>query len=337
MGLKLKSPLIIGSSGLSGSTESIKKIPAEGVGAIVLKSIFEEQIRIETEKMLKDKKNVKLQPMLTGYDEIISNRPYDYSEALDYMSNFAKEQTLGNYLKFISMVKKALNIPVIPSINCTSAYDWHYFARRIQEAGADALELNIYILPSDFHHTTLQVEKIYTEIIEAVKSQITIPFALKIGYYFTDLASKIVELSKAGPSALVLFNRPYSPDIDIDTFEFTGGNVFSSPADYVQTLRWIGIVSGRVNCDLSAASGVHNAQTFIKMLLAGAKTVQITSALFQDGFEKIPEIISGLQAWMEKHNFKSIDDFRGKMNQANIANPADYERVQFMKLYSGIV
>lgn len=337
MGLELKSPLIIGSSGLSGSINNIKKIPETGVGAIVLKSIFEEQIRYETELNIGRKEDEKMKPMLEGYEDVMSKRPYDYSEAMDYISNFAREQTLSSYLNFISQAKKSLGVPVIASINCTTQYEWHYFARRIEEAGADALELNIYLLPSDIKHNVQQIESIYTDIVKSVKKEVKIPVALKIGYYFSNLASRIVELSNSGINGLVLFNRPYSPDINIDTFEITTGNVFSSATEYIQTLRWIGILSGRVGCDLSAATGIHNYQTFIKMLLAGADTVQITSVLYKYGFGIIDEIISGLKKWMNDHNFTSIKDFRGKMSQSNIENPANYERVQFMRLYSGIV
>ena len=337
MGLKLKNPIIIGSSGLSGSIDNIRKLSGSGAGAIVLKSIFEEQIRWESEQKIRMKEGEKLEPILAGYDEILNSRPYDYAEAMDYVSNFTKEETLGNYLKFISLTKKALNIPVIASINCTTQYDWHYFARRIEEAGADALELNIYVLPSDINHQTAEIEKIYQDIVQAVLDEVKIPVALKIGYYFSSLANKIVELSNSGVKGLVLFNRPYSPDIDIDTFEVTSGNVFSSKAEYVQSLRWIGILAGRVGCDLSAATGVHDFKTIIKLLLAGATTVQVTSALYAYGPGIIDEMLYGLQNWMSSHKFNTIDEFRGKMSQTKIENPANYERVQFMKLYSRIV
>ena len=337
MGLKLKNPVIIGSSGFSGSIDNIMKLANTGASAVVLKSIFEEQIHHEAELRISDKENEKLEPILDGYNDILNKRPYDYAEAMDYVSNFTKEETLGNYLKFISLTKKALNIPVIASINCTSQYDWQYFARRIEEAGADALELNVYVLPSDIRYDALQVEKIYQDIIKGVLNEVKIPIALKIGYYFSSLANKIIELSETGVKGLVLFNRPYSPDIDIDKFEITSGNVFSSGAEYVQSLRWIGILSGRVKCDLSAATGIHTYQTIVKLLLAGATTVQITSALYRYGPGIIDEMLYGLQNWMSAHNFNSIDDFRGKMSQTKIDNPANYERVQFMKLYSKIV
>ena len=298
MGLKLKNPLIIGSSGLSGSIDQIMKLTGTGAGAVVLKSIFEEQIHYEADLRLEDKENKKLEPILDGYNDMMNKRPYDYAEAMDYVSNFTKEETLGNYLKFISLTKHAINIPVIASINCTSQYDWQYFARRIEEAGADALELNVYVLPSDMRYDALKVERIYQDIIQGVLKEVKIPVALKIGYYFSSLANKIIELSDSGVKGLVLFNRPFSPDIDIDKFEITSGNVFSSSAEYVQSLRWIGILSGKVKCDLSAASGIHNYQTIVKLLLAGATTVQVTSALYRYGVGIIDEMILGLQNWI---------------------------------------
>jgi dihydroorotate dehydrogenase (fumarate) len=337
MGLKLKNPLIIGSSGLTGSIDNIKKISDTGAGAIVLKSIFEEQIHHESQQKIKQDDDEKLEPIKKGYDEMLDKRPYDYAEAIDYISNFAKEQTLGNYLNFISLSKKAINVPVIASINCTSPYDWHYFARRIEQAGADALELNVYVLPSDIRYDALKVERIYQEIIQSVLKEVKIPVALKIGYYFSSLANKIVELSNSGVKGLVLFNRPYSPDIDINTFEITSGNVFSSGAEYVQSLRWIGILSGRVGCDLSSATGVHNYETVVKLLLAGANSIQVTSALYKYGNGIIDDMLSGLEKWMTLHKFNSIDEFRGKMSQSKVENPANYERVQFMRLYSRIV
>lgn len=337
MGLKLKNPLIVGSSGLSGSIDNIKKLSETDAAAVVLKSIFEEQIRFESEQKIKTKEDKNIEPLLAGYNDMMQKRPYDYAEAIDYVSNFAKEETLGNYLKFISFSKRLLSIPVIASINCTSQYDWSYFARRIENAGADALELNIYVLPSDLRYDASEIEKIYNEIIMAVLNEVKIPVGLKIGYYFSSLANKIVYLSNSGVKSLVLFNRPYSPDIDIDKFEITTGNVFSSGSEYVQSLRWIGILYGRVGCDLSAATGVHNYQTLVKLLLAGATTVQVTSALYKYGTGIINEMINGLEKWMSSHSFNTIDNYRGRMSQKNIENPANYERVQFMKLYSRIV
>jgi len=336
MGLTLKSPIIAGSSGFTKSVSDIKKIEANGAGAVVLKSIFEEQIRYETEKMINEKSNARIDPMIKGFDEIMKTRSYDYAEAMEYLSSFAKEYTLDSYLNNIKAIKKEVNIPVIASVNCIFMYDWHSFAKKIQEAGADALELNIYILPSDLKRSGGENEKMYFDIIESVKKYVTIPISLKVGYYFSGLGQKLVELSNTGISGLVLFNRPFSPDIDLDNFKITPGNILSSPTEYAQTLRWIAILNGKLNCDIAAATGIHNYEAAIKNILAGANAVQVTSAIYKNGFEIISEMLKGIESWMKKHNFNSIEDFRGKINEYNLDNPAAFERVQFMKLYSKI-
>jgi dihydroorotate dehydrogenase (fumarate) len=336
MGLTLKSPVIAGSSGYTKSVSDIRKLEEAGAGAVVLKSIFEEQIRFETDEMLNEKSDVRLEPMLKGFDDIMGSRSYDYAEALEYLTDFAKEHTLNNYLDNIKAIKREVNIPVIASINCIFAYDWHFFAKKIQEAGADAIELNIYILPSDLKRTGEENEKIYFEIINSIKKYVSIPVSIKVGYYFSGLGQKIVELSNTGISGMVLFNRPFSPDIDIDNFEVTSGNILSSQAEYSQTLRWIAILNGKLGCDIAAATGVHDPETLIKYLLAGANAVQVVSAIYKHGFEFITQLNEGLKIWMEKHKFNNIDEFRGKISQYNATNPAVFERVQFMKLYSKI-
>lgn len=337
MGLKLKNPIVVGSSGLTNSINEIKQLAEKGAGAIVLKSIFEEQIRHESEKLMNDPENNKMKAMNKGFADIMDKRSYDYAEALEYLSSHAKENTLSDYLKFISEAKKAVDIPIIASINCVFSYDWHYFAKRIQDAGADALELNLFILPSDLKKSGAENEALYFEIVEAVKKYVTIPVSLKIGYYFSGLGQKVIELSKTGIAALVLFNRPYSPDIDLETLEITAGNILSTPAEYSHTLRWTGILSGRLGCDLAAATGIHDADAAIKQLLAGATVVEVTSTLYKNGFDVLPKMLSEIENWMKKHNYSNIDDFRGKLSQKNIENPAVFERVQFMKLYSKIV
>ena len=336
LGLTLKSPIIAGSSGFNNSLPNIKKLEEAGAGAVVLKSIFEEQIRFETEEMINLRSDEKMDAMLKGYDEILGSRSYDYAEAMQYLTDFAKDHTLNKYLENITMIKKEVNIPIIASINCIFMYDWHFFAKKIQDAGADAIELNIYVLPSDFKRSGIENEGIYFEIYNALKKYVTIPVSLKIGYYFSGLAQKVVELSKTGVAGLVLFNRPFSPDIDIDNFEITSGKILSSPDEYAQTLRWIAILYGKVGCDIAAATGIHDENAVIKNLLVGANAVQVTSAIYKHGFEVISKMNDGLKTWMAKHKFETIDDFRGKISQFNIENPAVFERVQFMKLYSKI-
>lgn len=334
LGLKLRNPLIAGSCGLTNSISNIKELAKKGIGAIVIKSLFEEQIQAEAEKVIKY--NTQTESTERPSETIFNKRIYDYDEAYSYIFDFTKRNTLGKYLYFINEAKESVDIPVIASINCVSNQDWHAFARKIEETGVDAIELNIYILPSDWRRSGEDNEKIYYDIIKEVRNYVNIPVSVKIGYYFSSLAQSVKKISQTGIKGLVLFNRPYNTDIDIDTIELSHGLIYSSPDEYARTLRWIAILAGHVECELSASTGVHDHTTFIKQLLAGATTVQIASALYKKGFDVVPEILKGTIEWMAKHKFESVDDFRGKLSKAKIENPAALERVQFMKLYSDI-
>jgi dihydroorotate dehydrogenase (fumarate) len=335
MGLNLKSPLIVGSCGLTNSVKNIVEMAEKGAGAVVLKSIFEEQIRIEADRLLKSD-NSEAKSWNQAFDQILEQTPQAWHEAEQYISNFAKEHTLNDYLNFISEVKKAVSIPVIASIHCVSHYDWTFFAKRIQNAGADAIELNIYSLPSDARITGSTYENECFEIIKEVKKYVTIPVALKIGFYFSGLANTIQKLSESGIQALVLFNKPYNSDIDIEKLSVTGVPVEAGEHDYLNTLRWIAITSGKVSCDLAASTGVSNANIAIKQLLAGANAFQVASAMYKNGTDVIPQILQGISSWMDKHQFNTIDQFRGKLNKAGIVDPSAFERVQFMKHYAKI-
>jgi dihydroorotate dehydrogenase (fumarate) len=335
LGLKLRNPLIAGSCGLTNSVSNIKELADKGVGAIVIKSLFEEQIHLETEKVIKNDSDG-VSTFVHAPDTILSKRIYDYDEAYSYIYDFAKRNTLEKYLNFLSEAKKSVDIPLIASINCVSNQDWHSFAKKIEETGVDALELNIYILPSDWRRSGDDNEKVYYEIINEVKNYVKLPIAVKTGFYFSSLAQSIKRLSQSGIKGLVLFNRPYNTDIDIDKIGLSHGPIFSTTEEYTHTLRWISIMSGNVDCDLSASTGVHDYKAFVKQLLAGATTVQIASALYKEGFDVISEILSGTSDWMKKHKFDDVNSFRGKLSKTNLENPAAIERVQFMKLYSGI-
>jgi dihydroorotate dehydrogenase (fumarate) len=335
LGLKLRNPLIAGSCGLTNSISNIKELAGKGVGAVVIKSLFEEQINVESEKVIQtDEGNIKT--FTHASDTILSKRIYDYDEAYSYIYDFAKRNRLGKYLDFLKKAKQSVDIPVIASVNCVSNQDWHDFAKKIEETGVDALELNIYILPSDWRRSGEDNEKIYFDIISEVRNYVNLPIAVKIGYYFSSLAQSVRNLSRSGIKGLVLFNRPYVTDFDIDKITLTHGSIFSSPEEFTHTLRWISILSGNVSCDISSSTGVHDYRTFIKQLLAGATTVQIASALYNEGFDIIPDILNKTGEWMREHNFQTIDSFRGKLSRSNLENPAAIERVQFMKLYSGI-
>ncbi len=319
MGLKLKNPIIVGSSGLTNSVKNIQEIEEKGAGAIVLKSLFEEQINFEIAK---------------------SNKESDYAgmypEAADYISHYTHEHQVDRYLKLIKESKEAVSIPVIASINCVSDSEWIQFAQKIEEAGADALELNVFLLPSDPLKDGIENEQVYFNIIEKVKKVISIPVSVKISYYFSSLTKFALKLSWTGIDGLVLFNRFFSPDIDIDNFKVTATNVFSTPEEIATSLRWVALLSDKVNCDIAASTGVHDSAAAIKQLLAGAKAVQLCSTLYKNGFDQIETIIKGIEEWMQKHDFKAMDDFIGKLSYNQTENPAAYERVQFMKHFAGI-
>jgi dihydroorotate dehydrogenase (fumarate) len=318
MGLNLKSPLIAGSSGMTRSLETILEFEKNGVGAIVLKSLFEEQILHEIDQT---------------YTEASGD---SYPEALDYIRSYSKEKSLGEYLALIENSKKTCSIPIIASINCSSANEWTSFAKKIESAGADALELNMFILPSDPNKEGIQNEEMYFKIFREVKNQISIPIALKISSYFSGLARFTTKISWDGPAALVLFNRFFAPDFDIDKLKVVPSAVFSTPEELYTSLRWVAMLSDRIYCDIASSTGVHDGTGMIKQLLAGAKAVQVTSAFYKHGPAHATVMLKELEAWMLKHQFNSIEDFRGKMSYKKADNPATLERVQFMKYFSGI-
>lgn len=319
MGLKLRNPIVVGSSGLTNSIENIIKINEAGAGAVVLKSLFEEQINYAVSKTFNE-----------------SETNYGYTEAHDYISNYTEEKDLDRYLGLISEAKSKVDIPVMASVNCVSASQWTSFAKKIEEAGADALELNMFVLPSDPKHSPDENEKVYFEILQSVIKQLSIPVSAKISYYFSGLANTALKLSWTGIKGLVLFNRFFSPDIDIDKFEVTSANVFSTPSELPISLRWVAMLSPQVHCDIAASTGIHDGKAVIKQLLAGAKSVQLASVLYKSGFDQIGGMLIEVEEWMDKHNFANTSDFIGKLSYKAAENPAAYERVQFMKHFAGI-
>jgi dihydroorotate dehydrogenase (fumarate) len=317
MGIPLKNPIIIGSSGLTSSVERLKALEKNGAAAIVIKSIFEEEILAEYDNVLKN------------MDKYESNLEY-----LDYYDYKIKEDTLSKYMLHITEAKKNLSIPVIASINCLTASEWTYYAKKFEEAGADGLELNIFAMPSDFSVKSEDKEKLYFDIIEKVLKNVTIPVALKMSYYFTNLGLTIQRLSKTGIKGLVLFNRFWSPDIDIESKQIISANVLSTPSELPISLRWIALMADRVDCDLAASTGIHDGKAIIKLLLAGAKATQVVSTIYKNGIAQIEKMIKDLETWMQSNKYTNIDQFRGKMSQSKIKNPAEFERVQFMKYFS---
>jgi len=318
LGMKLKNPVIASSSGLTNSVKSIKELAENGAGAVVLKSIFEEEIAFEYEDILKEAES-------KGYN----------LDQFDYYDYKIKEDNLDKYTTLINESKKNVSIPVIASVSCVYSHEWLAFASQLEKAGADALELNMFFLPSDFERTSEEKEKAYFQIIEQVQKTVSLPIALKISYYFSNLGPMIQKLSNTGIAGLVLFNRFFSPDFDIDKFEVKSSNVFSAPSDLSISLRWIAIMAERVNCDLAASTGVHDGVALIKQLLAGADAVQVASTLYENGKGQIGKMLKTLEDWMEGKGYGSLSDFRGKMSQAKSSNPAAYERVQFMKYFGG--
>ena len=336
MGLPLRNPVIAGSSGLMNNLDYLKQLDNAGIGAVVLKSIFEEQIRVESEHFLESDSN-KAKEWKAILQEIEQQQDFHYDEVLTYIRQFAKEHALDQYLTFISEAKKRLSIPVIASIHSVSQYHWSYFAKRIEEAGADALELNVYVLPSDAERTGTENEQVYFDVVEQVKKRVSIPVALKIGYYFSSLVQTITRLSQMGIAALTLFNRPYHPDIDIEQLKLSSNYIFSNEDEYIQILRWVAILSGRVQCDIAASTGIHDYKAVVKQLLAGAAAVQIASALYTEGGPKmVHPLLKEMEEWMRRHNFQSIAQFKGMFSQNKIENPAALERVQFMRYFSKV-
>ena len=319
MGLKLRNPLIAGSSGLTHSVENIVELEKNGIGAVVLKSLFEEQIHQSASHTLMQ-------------DELANQ----YPEAEDYIRNYTAQNDVNNYLRLIEQAKNAVSVPIIASINCINDEEWMDYARKIETAGADALELNIAVLPSDPNRESSENEKVYFDIAREITRKLHIPVSLKLSYYFSGLAKTLINLSWTGIKGLVLFNRFYSPDIDIEHEEVKSSFVFSSPAELALPLRWVAMLSPFVKCDIAASTGVHDGTALIKQLLAGATTVQIASVLYQKGFQEIGSMVDQLENWMDRHNYSTIDDFRGKLSVAKTENPAAYERIQFMKHFSGI-
>ncbi len=316
LGLTLANPLIVSSSGLTNSVEKVIKLEKEGVGAVILKSLFEEQIFAEANQFLK-------------------NPEGQYPEALDYVNTYVRSQNIEKYLDLIRGCKDGTSIPIIASINCFSAGEWTSFAKDIEEAGADAIELNIFMLNNGSIESNEAYEETYYKIVREVKKVVTIPVSVKLSPYFNNLVHVVDRIKAEGAAGVTLFNKFYQPDIDINNLKVTAAEVFSVPTDQYQTLRWTSIVSGvDYNIDISASTGVHDYDAVIKMLLAGAQTVQLCSAVYQQGAEVINHILVCMEEWMTQKDFNTVDDFRGMLNYKSIKDPSLYERSQFMKYYS---
>jgi dihydroorotate dehydrogenase (fumarate) len=318
LGLQLENPVIVSSSSLTNKIGGVRSAAEAGAGAIVLKSLFEEQIREELRK-LEDSSNAEIHP-----------------EAMDYIQHMGENYQSEDYLNLISSAKNSVDIPVIASLNCISTDKWVSFGKDIEAAGADAIELNIAIMPDYFDDKPEELEQRTIQIVKAVKQQLKIPVAVKLGPYFTSLPSMVRSLEKAGMSGLVLFNRFYRPDIDIEKLQLTSAYRYSAPEEISLPLRWIGLLYGRVGCDIAGSTGVYDGNGVIKHILAGASAVQICSTIYVNGFRQIGIIKDRLKFWMQEHRYQSLSDFRGIMSQKNASTSKQFERLQYIKALVGI-
>lgn len=313
-GLSLRNPIIISSSGLTDSVGKNKKLAEDGAGAIVLKSLFEEQIMLEAEQ-LKD--------------------PAYYPEGSDYLEEYIREHKLSEYLTLIKESKKVCPIPIIASINCYTDSEWIDFAKQIEDAGADALEINILALQSDLQYVCGSFEQRHINILRHIKQTVKIPIIMKLGDNLTNPVALIDQLYANGAAAVVLFNRFYQPDINIEKMEHISGDIFSKESDLSNTLRWIGISSSVVDkIDYAASGGVANPESVVKVLLAGASAVEVCSAIYLNTNMFIGQATRFLSAWMERKGFESINQFKGKLNAKDIHGINMFERTQFLKYFS---
>lgn len=319
LGLKLKNPFIVSSSGLTNTAAKIEKLAAAGAGAIVLKSLFEEQLNHSVNQ------------------HIHKSQGTDYPEAYDYVAGYVKNNEVNDYLKLIAEAKQKVDVPIIASINCFSADEWVDFAKQIEQAGADAIELNLFVINTDKNSEASNYEELYLNVLTNVRKHVSIPIAMKLGSNFSNLVAVVNKLSVHGAQGVILFNRFYEPDIDIDHLAIKAAHVFSTPADIRQSIRWVSIVSSKIkNIDVAASTGIHTGETAIKQLLVGAKAVQICSVIYKHGPEALTKMVSELNQWMKNKNFNHIEEFRGMLNYGHISEPQIFERAQFMKYFSGL-
>jgi len=319
LGLKLKNPLVPSSSPLSRNLNTLRRMEDNGAAAIVLYSLFEEQITMESHTL-----NHYLTQGVESFPEALTYFP----EATEYESGPAE------YTEHIRKAKEALDVPIIASLNGVSTGGWVKYAKDIQEAGADALELNVYYLPTDPMLTGAEVEQIYIDVLRDVKKAITIPVAMKLSPYFSALANMAKQLDKAGASGLVLFNRFYQPDLDIENLEVLPHLVLSTSSELRIPLRWIAILYGRTEADLALTTGVHTAEDVLKGLMAGASVTMMASELLRNGVGRISEILFDLERWLEEYEYDSVNQMQGSLSQINCAEPAAFERANYMRTLS---
>ncbi|MCK5673114.1 MAG: dihydroorotate dehydrogenase-like protein [Spirochaetales bacterium] len=317
LGLNLKTPIIAASSPLTSTLDGVKKCEDAGAGAVILKSLFEEQITMDKNRM-------------------IGGMNFDaYTDAYDFFNATGTDYYLDEYLGLVEEAKESVSIPVIASVNCVSPGQWTDYAERFQNIGADALELNMFILPSNIATTGQTIEATYLKILEDVKKKVKIPVSIKIGYHYSGMGNFINTAVKHGAQGIVLFNRFYKTDIDIENLELKASPMISEPSEIHLSLQWISLLSGEVPADFSSATGIHDSEGVIKHLLAGAKSVQLCSTLIKNGLGRISDINTGIENWMDKKGYNSISDFNGILSRENSTHPEAYERSQFIKTVVG--
>ncbi|MBI5153916.1 dihydroorotate dehydrogenase-like protein [Candidatus Poribacteria bacterium] len=316
LGLPLKNPLVLGASPLSSDLGRLRALEDSGIAAVVTHSIFEEQIRHEQVEV----------------GHYMEHGADSFAEALSYFPN-DRDMKVGpdEYLHEIEAAKRALGIPVIGSVNGTTTGGWIDFARLIQEAGADALELNIYFLATDPNTTGAEIEDRVIEVLREVRGTVTIPVAVKLSPYFSSMANMARRLDEAGADGLVLFNRFYQPDIDLERLAVEPRLILSKSDELRLPLRWIAILHGAVKADLALTSGVHTEYDVLKAMLAGAKVTQMTSALLKNGANAVRPILDGIRVWMEEHEYASICQMQGSLSQKSCPHPAEFERANYLK------
>ncbi len=318
LGLKLKNPLVPSSSPLMQHIDNIKRMQDAGAGAVVLHSLFEEQIVQESLEL----------------DRMLDQGTYSFAEAL---TTFPEMQTYNmgpeGYLKHIQKVKQAVSIPVIGSLNGISTGHWIDYAKKIQDAGADALELNMYYLAADATKSSVEIEKMQLDLAKAIKANLRIPIAVKLGSSYTAFACFAQDLAQAGANGLVMFNRFYQPDLDLENLEVVSNLDLSTSAELRQRLRWVAILYGRMNADMAITGGVHTAEDVLKSMMGGAKVAMTTSALLHNGIDHLRVILADLVEWMDKHEYESIKQMQGSMSQKSVAYPAAFERAKYIKVF----
>ena len=312
LGLPLSSPTVISSSSLTSTVNGIRRAADSGAGAVVVKSLFEEQIDAEFSR---DANSIDL-----------SQHP----EAAEYVQSMSKHQGPSDYLRLIESAKSTVDIPLIASINCVSPEWWSGYGRQIATTGADALELNIAIMPRSGESAD-EIENRYVETVRSIASQVEIPIAVKIGPYFTSLPRFAGRLQDAGARSLVLFNRFYQLDIDIDSETLSSGYQISAPEEMAGVLRWVSILSGQMTCELAASTAVFSGEDAIKMLLAGATSIYVCSTIYKNGYGQIEAVNTAISDWMRSKSYDTIEDFRGKLSQRQSDDPERYERLQYIK------